>query len=135
MKKEFNFFALFFFWIPVVGIVGMYLTSGWEHWFMMLLALVVMIMAHGARIDHVSNKNVKESEDIYAELDAIRFKRIELTQSIGRAQKNGDFNSRQKHVWEQIEELNQQEQELRSRTEVVNLEPLGHNVGRVYKKK
>ena len=59
---------------------------------------------------------------------------MQLLKQIGRPECNGGLSERQKKLWKQIKDLDRQEGELLERTEVVNLDPWGHEIGRIYKR-
>lgn len=79
-------------------------------------------------------ENIRQDEEIHAICDQFRFERIGILESMGPPCDNGKYDAGQMAKWERVRELERQEKEFLSYTEVVNLEPLGDRTGRVYKK-
>ena len=81
------------------------------------------------------NKSQKENEEIQAIRDDLRWQRVELLNTIGRPECDGDYSERQKKLWAKVYALEQKEQEFLKTTVVINLDSLGHDIGRVYRRK
>ena len=96
-----------------------------------LFGQVIMLLAGGGD----ESENIRQDQEIQAVCDDLRFEQIHLLQSLGSPADNGRWSAGQTAIWNQVHALETREQEFLKSTEVVNLETLGHRIGRVYRKR
>jgi hypothetical protein len=111
------------FGLPLCASVGLFSLGEWK-W--ALAALVFEVVLLGTQYENFASRNMKENQEIEAKLDNIRAHKVGALWALHR----GD-NLQAKRT---LEYFNKREKELRDKTEVVNLDPLGHNVGKRWKR-
>ena len=102
--------------------------------FVLFGAAVLALLLFGLLGSRGVDRRERESAHIESHIDRIRNERITLLGQLGKPAANGDWDRHQKGVWKQIEALEQEEKQFKASTEVVNLDPLGHNIGRTWRK-
>ena len=93
----------------------------------------MFLMFLGGQAEHTLTTNEAQDADITAYRDNLRYQRQTLLGQLGRPANSGDWNAQQKAIWTQIHALERQEADFLKETKVINLDPLGHNVGLVYR--
>lgn len=100
-----------------------------------LFLYVFALMIAGGRVSRTVERNEAQDAEIDLHCDNLSSQRVSLLGQLGKPANNGDWNADQKAIWVKIEALKREEADFLKETKVVNLDPLGHNIGRVYKQK
>jgi len=129
--------AILLVWMPVIGGCGFILVYGVQYWYMALgafgFAFFMLMMVFGSQSAQAVSDNERQDAEITEYCDDLRYQRMSLLGVLGKPVNNGDWSADQKAIWTQIKALENQEAEFLKETKVINLDSLGHNIGRVYK--
>lgn len=97
------------------------------------VVLRLIAFLSGKRELSFDNMDEQEDREIQTKRDKLRFEQIEILEGMGSpAMRNGDNSPEQKMKWSRVRELERQDAAIVAKTQVKNLDPLGHNIGRVW---
>lgn len=124
-------------WLPVVGGFGLLAGYGLQYWYLTLgafgFAFFMLMAVLGLQQAEVVSENERQNAEIAEYCDDLRYQRMSMLSALGKPANNGDWSTEQKAIWNQIQALERQEAEFLKETKVINLDSLGHNIGRVYR--
>ena len=134
IRKPLSLGAIMFFWPPVITIIGVIFYLGVRYWYIALIAFVFLCMIGGTQAEHKLTDNERQNQRINDHEQAIINRQVELLERMGQPENNGRWADWQLELWKEEKSLERELEKYLSRTEVVNLDPLGHKIGRVFKK-
>lgn len=134
LRNPFNFLSILLVYPPALAILVNVYFYGWKYWYLTLAAALFLLLVNKTLQEVPETWMQVEDRQIQSYVRKLGNHRIFLLESLGEPEVNGLWSDRQVLIWNQIKKLEQEEEDFLRCTEVVNLDPLGHNVGRIYKR-